>query len=367
MGEKKEEQGGGEMASIKVCEKCGIPRHVAKQTVWRDNGTICQRRNPDHRSVLIESENIDAIFGGIEDAIGASIEHIVVESRRRSAYDYLDHMVPDVVKKIVNKVGFRPVFRRVSKIGRSLGYGDIELVDVRRKYREDDYLGVRIRDPYSIPLFCGDITAAIEVFDGRQARITHEKVAADTYEMTARFIARSTDLKERLAWREYTYKEGNVGFERCPGCGVPLESERFMFNLNKGIITIMPGGHRVVGIGSAALEAIFSELERELGEIIPQLVIDAQRRFVTGGYYTRQGISAQFDFRKQLALRGLGNLCEIEVSEELLRIRLENACLHLMLVGLLQGFYELTYDRESEVEWELGEDDVLVVEVRPAG
>ena len=351
------------MPRVRRCGECGIPRHVSRQVIWRDNGTAYQRRNPDHRSVFIESENIDGVFRGIEYIIGTTIEHIVVESRRRSAYDYLEHMVSERVRKLVNRIGVRPIFRQVSKIGRALGYGDVGLMEVRRKHREDDYLIVRIRDPYSIPLFCGDVEAALEIFDGREVGITYEEVSPDVYDVTARFATHPPELEERLAWRKYTYKDGDVGFERCPRCGVPKALSQFEYNLDKGIIITMPGGRRMVGIGPAALEAVFEELESELGETIPEVVIDAQRRFVAAGFYSRKELISGVDYRKQLALRGLGNLREMEIDDEHLLVRLENACLHLMLVGLLQGFFELVNHRKSGVEWELTADDVLTVEV----
>jgi hypothetical protein len=240
----------------------------------------------------------------------------------------------------------------------------MELAAINRQRREGDYVTVRVRDPYSLPLVCGDIAAALELFDGREAGITYKEVAPDLYEVTARFITRPPELKERLSWREYTYKDGDVGLESCPRCGVPLELRHLELDLVKGIITIMPSGRRMVGIGSSALEAVFDELERELGETIPQVVIDAQRRFVAAGFYSEVEISGESDLRKQLALRGLGNLREMEVGDKRLWIRLENACLHLLIVGLLQGFFELTYDCKSEVEWDLAEDDVLTVKVR---
>jgi len=353
------------MARIRRCGECGIPRHISKQVVWRDNGTACQYRNPDHRSVFIESENIDGVFRGIEYIIGTSIERIVVESRRRSAYDYLEHMMSERTRTLVNKIGIRTIFRQVAKIGRALGYGDVELMEVRRKHQEGDYLIVRIRDPYSIPLFCGDVEAALEIFDGREVGITYEEVTPDVYDVTAHFTTHPLELKERLTWREYTYKEGDVGFERCPRCGVPRALNQFEYNLDKGIIITMPGGRRMVGIGSAALEAVFQELENELGETIPQVVIDAQRRFVASGFYSRKELTSGVDYRKQLAMRGLGNLREMEFDDEHLLVRLENACLHLMLVGLLQGFFELVNRRKSGVEWELTADDVLNVNVTP--
>lgn len=45
-------------------------------------------------------------------------------------------------------------------------------------------------------------------------------------------------------------------------------------------------------------------------------------------------------FRQQLAIRGLGNLREIEWLEDRLRMRLENSCLQPVIVGLVLGLFE---------------------------
>jgi hypothetical protein len=46
-------------------------------------------------------------------------------------------------------------------------------------------------------------------------------------------------------------------------------------------------------------------------------------------------------------------------------MRLDNAILHLMVVGLVQGLYELAFDIESEVDWELSGGGHLEIEVTP--
>lgn len=39
--------------------------------------------------------------------------------------------------------------------------------------------------------------------------------------------------------------------------------------------------------------------------------------------------------------------------------------LHLIVVGLVQGLYELAFDIESKVDWELSEAGDLKIEVTP--
>jgi len=45
------------------------------------------------------------------------------------------------------------------------------------------------------------------------------------------------------------------------------------------------------------------------------------------------------------------------------RMRVHHATLHLMIVGITQGLYELAYGKESKVEWEMSPDDTLDIEV----
>ena len=44
---------------------------------------------------------------------------------------------------------------------------------------------------------------------------------------------------------------------------------------------------------------------------------------------------------------------------------LENATLHLMMVGLAQGLYQLASGEEGKVEWKPSEDRQFEIDVRP--
>jgi len=70
------------------------------------------------------------------------------------------------------------------------------------------------------------------------------------------------------------------------------------------------------------------------------------------------------DFRERLAVRGLGSLTELAVKRQGMRMRVENAALPLILVGIAQGLYELGLSVDSSVDWQYSEDGVLEVEVK---
>ena len=118
-------------------------------------------------------------------------------------------------------------------------------------------------------------------------------------------------------------------------------------------------------IGPAMIEPIFTELESELGEDIPRLIVEAQRRFVRSGFYSLSEMLPEPQMREIFALRGLGNIRELRYGRRGGRLLLENAAMHLMVVGLGQGLFEVAFGKESRVEWELSEDGTLEVQVTP--
>ena len=118
-------------------------------------------------------------------------------------------------------------------------------------------------------------------------------------------------------------------------------------------------------VGPSMLDPIFEELESELGRDIPRAIVEAQRRFVRTGFFSIDVLSDEGDFRTHLALRGLGNLKEIEIGKKGMLVNADNTVAHLMVVGLIQGIFDMEFDVDSHVEWELSEDGNLTVEVTP--
>jgi hypothetical protein len=118
-------------------------------------------------------------------------------------------------------------------------------------------------------------------------------------------------------------------------------------------------------LGPTFLDPLFDELELELGDTIPRAVVEAQRRFVKTGFYSIEEVSNEGSMRTQFALRGLGNLRGIEMGKKGVRVRLDNAVMHLLVVGMIQGLFEMTFGVDSNVEWELSEENDLLVEVTP--
>ncbi len=353
------------MPGKSLCPECGASKRLVREHRWLSNGTIVQRKNPGHRMIFIECENINATYHNIEEIIGLSIEHLLIEAKRKATFDFVDHLLPVGVKNLLKLAGARIVAHAMTTLGGAMGYGRIKLTDLRRIHGRDDYATFRIENPYSIPLFCGDMAGAMNAIDRREVGISYTETAPDVYEVTSTVSSHPLELKERLERKKYKYQPGEIRIERCPACGGPSFLSQYRWDLERGTVVGRESGHRKAMIGPAALESVLDELERELGEAIPETVIEAQRRFVKTGFYSLEEARTEEGLRRHLCLRGMGNLREMEWNRDGLHLRLENSCLHLILVGLLKGLYELSISRDAEVKWGLDAGGSFVIKAWP--
>lgn len=355
------------MVEFEVCAECGVPRQFVENHLWLNNGIIVQSRDQKHRMVFIESENLDPLFKGIEEIIGLSIERIVIETKRRATREYIDKLIPDELKDMVSRkeMDMEFMINANNTVARLMGYGDVQLVGWRYEQDEEDYITQRITEPYSPPLWCGDMAGAVEAVTRRDNDVKYEVVSSDTIEITTFVSEHPPQFKGRLALREYPLREGDIELERCATCGGPKALSSASWDSVRGIITDDVTGRRMVMLGPAYLEAVFEELERELGEEIPRVVVEAQRRFAKSGFYKIREIESEDQFRYLLALRGMGNLRTLSLQGDRLHVRMENTALHLMFVGLMQGYFETATGRESAASWELSADGILDLEIAP--
>ncbi len=351
------------MPGNKLCPVCGIVKRVNREHEWLGNGTIVQRANCDHRMVFIEIENLAKTFSGVEEIIGMSIDRVIVEAKRRATFDFVDHTLPGIVKVIVRLVGMSPVIRNITALGSVMGYGNIQLISVKNTHSKESIVKISIKEPYSVPLFCGDLAGAFNAVRRRQVAVDFEELAPDYFLITGHISQHPLELQERLQAKFYEHKPGDISFDKCPECSGPAILSEYRWDLERGVIENKERGRRMVLVGPAAIDAVMDELEKELGDSIPHVIVEAQRRFIKTGFYTVDEVASEELFRTQLALRGLGNMRDIEWSEGGLRIRLENPCLIPIIVGMALGFFEITSGIEGHADWEQSEDGDLLVDI----
>lgn len=353
------------MAGLEVCRECLVPLHLSSEHTWMNGGAILQSRDSRNRMIFMESENLDPLFRGIEKIIGMPIEHVVMAAKRKAMRAYLGSLMPDMTKEMLRRreIDWKPVNDALRASASMVGYGKFEVADFRHEQDVDDYIVETIKEPYSIPLACGDMVGAFEILFGCDLGVEYKEVDNDLYEIRAFVASHPEELRGRLRFKQVDIKPGDIHFERCKTCGAPAALSDYAWHVDRGIIVNRLTGRRMVLTGME-LDTIFTELESELGDIIPRAVIEAQRRFVRTGFYDIEGLGTR-GMREQLAVRGLGNILELKSNERGLSIRIENSFLHLIVIGLVQGLYEYAFNVDTHLDWELSGEGELNVMVTP--
>jgi len=373
------------MNGIESCARCGVPLMASGGHRWEGNGVITLAMSPRNRMVFYESENIDNLFGGIKELLGIPIEHMVIESRRRETRRYMERIYSGSLREASEKTregmrdgnlpldsaeelriaeAARELNVNVNNIGRAYGYGDISLGEGWETGEHYPWRTQIIRHPYSLPLYAADMLGSVEAVEGRDLRVEYEEIGEGTYRVTSFPGSHPIELTERLQRQKYDFKPGDIQYERCPLCGIPEEVYRCRWDLDAGTITDLESGRRMAIFGPGSLDAILGDLEAELGEAIPEAVISAQKHYIKEHMKEESWKKDALSFRRLIASRGLGNLNRFEGDRKSLEVTLENACLHLLMVGTTQAMVEIVYGTEDlACEWELADDGDLRIRI----
>jgi len=163
----------------------------------------------------------------------------------------------------------------------------------------------------------------------------------------------------------YHREDGDIELDRCGTCGCLKAFTGYNWDVENGLIMNGHTGRRMALLGFELVDSLFRALEAELGETIPRVVVEAQKEFTKTGFYSISEVNDEGYLRAELALRGLGNLREIKIGSNGLKMRINNVSGHLMTIGMVQGLFEMAFDLESTVDWELSDEGDLEVQVSP--
>lgn len=373
------------MAEIEKCGTCGIPAMIGRELRWENNGVISLANSPRDRMAFFESGTIDGMFKGVEELIGEPIEPMVIESRRRETRKFMERSFPFEVRN-VNLLGERDMQagstlygrvlmdavtrmrremnERVLAVGAVFGYGKQSLSEKWDKGERYPWRTQIIRNPYSVPLWVADTLGTVEAFEGIDMRVEYKEQGKDCLRVTAFPGEHPLELEQKLKRRHYDFKPGDIVYETCGECGVPLDISRYRWDLDEGIITATDTGRRIAILGPLALEAVFNDLEAAHGKAVVEAMVEAQRRNVRARVTSEELNNLVYSLQNLTAMRGLGNVTGFDADEERVDITIENSCIHLVVVGMAQALYELALDREkSTLDWELAEDGDLRITI----
>ena len=374
------------MRMVETCTACGVPLTVSRELNWEANGVVSLTASPRNRMVFFESETIDCIFRGIEELIGVPIERIVIESRSRETRRYVERAFPPEVRRIIDGsesdlegrmakmspeeretllATMKAITGRIIQIAKNYGYGEQTLSELWDQGADFPWRVQRVRDPYSVLFFVADNLGSVEAFEGIEMQAGYEKTGEDTYRSEIFPGGHALELRDRLKRRRYDFKPGDVHYERCPQCGIPMAVAGRKWDVEAGTIVDPGTGRRMAIFGPFSADAVFEDLESELGEAIPETVIEATRRYIRSAWNTENWNRDSLTFQQMIAVRGLGYLARFEGDRHGLEMLVQNACLHLPMVGTVKALVEMAYLVEaSTCEWELADDGDLSIAVK---
>lgn len=349
------------MRRQKLCSSCGVPRDLARRHVWGDNGTITQAANPLFRIVLLDVDLLAEVFRDIRDMLGVPVDHIIEEGKRKGTLEYVTSLFAGVKLRMMRTIGYRRAYERLTQVGSQFGYGHFEIVDARR----GEYVELLGRNVYYLPYMIGDLEGTFNAIEGLSAAVDLEREDGG-YRFTVTPGSEDIVLSARIRRRRVAPRPGDIELERCPACGAPRGLARFSWDLEEGILTDAKTGLRSCLLDPEDMDAVFRELEAELGEDIPRAIVDAQRRYARRALEREGAELGRDSIRSFLALRGMGNLAACEDGGDSMLITAENAAPPLLVAGILQGIYELKTGSDSTCDSDLGDDGVLAVTMRRA-
>ena len=355
------------MLHVLSCEECGVPELFNQSHVWLNNGDIVQKANPRAHLCFIECDDLDPLLQNIGDIFGISVEHMIVNVIARATAAYMNQMIPKdvreniICKQIDPKVLAAPILHYCHIVG----YGKYEYLGSRYKRDADDYSKFKVTKPFSVPIVAGSIAGSLTAMILGEHEVTYKEVSTGVYEFTTSWTEYPEEMKEKIPVLPYDHRDGDIDLERCATCGGPKAFSSYRWDLDAGLVFNEQTGRRMVVSGPEALDHLFKALEEEIGETLPEVVVEAQRIFTKTRPHSVNEISDENNFRTQLALMGLGNLRQMKIDPGGLLMRIDNAAGSLMTVGKVQGIFELAFDKRSAIKWELSKEGDLLVEIIP--
>ncbi|GEM_PF-2469151 len=206
------------------CSACGVPKLVSKGHEWTSGGAIVSKKNPVFRMIFWESDYISRVLGILQQITEVPLERMVIELTRKASHDYVTSYIYPALLKVINRVSLNPFTKNLLSLLRAYGFGEASFHEVQYRKGEDDYVIVKVKNPYYLPSCAGTLLGGVEAVCGREGSVRNEEIAPGEYLLDAYISNHPMEFSGRLHLRHYPAKPGEIAFERCPSCGSPANS-----------------------------------------------------------------------------------------------------------------------------------------------
>lgn len=353
---------------LERCGFCTAPIYLRVAAAWNEDGTITGRYAPSTRVVQVYDSEINHILSGISERIGHDISTIVVEGERKAATqfnrDLMERWRGSTRAVLRSRLFYGPLNRLLLRAARNAGLGSGRLL--QSEYGER--LELEFSSPFNVPILAGDMLGSFEVFFSRPAEVSWEGDSRRARITISAGGGASHVEEQRLKPVVSPTRPGTVSFDRCPKCGIPLDvTRRYRFDLKSGVANEVEGGRRVVTVIIDSLLSVFAELESELGEEIPRMIVDLESGYIKENTVPPAGPADAHlvnELLGDLTVKGMGNPSGISVSPDgTLEVRIDNPFSGELLAGRVLGYYRVLWGDPARVEWTTDIEGSMVITV----
>ncbi len=353
------------------CGECGAPLVLRAFGCWNPDGTITAKPyGHSLRISFIEQGELTALLDGISSSIGYPIDKLVVAGERKANGGSVDEMLSKkrgLIRSVAHSAIGMPVTEKIiADVAIGLGHGRSEILEHKR----GKLIRVRVSEPYNAALATGDLLGTYEAHFLMTA-VASCQVEGDSVVITIEKDHDGMTWQDptRLTLKKMPTFEGQVEFERCGRCDVPLAMTRKVsWNTSRGIITNNASGARQVMIIVEAINAVIRELTWELGETIPDMVREAEQAFVASemvGTELEGTAETYAQLLSDMTVFGQGNPVEVTKEGVLLTVRVDNPFCEPLIAGRIAGFYQAVEGVETNVIWSPGTNGYTVIQAWP--
>jgi len=344
---------------MRYCRGCGFPVAYGRFLEWTSDGTILGKDSSGTRLVYLDVDEIQNIFTGVSRWMGVPIDRIIYRAEKAVGRRFIETMVPGFIARAPRGKIARPEFgikataRFVFNYMAGLGMGLGEILE----YHSTESARIRITEAHSVPLVAGDGAGVFEHLERVGVDATWERVKSDEYIVTLEKLSDEPPAEDRLVLDETkTYLPGNIEYQRCKRCKVPLVvSNTVYLNLERGILRNSTTGLRVVALPAQSFDAVFRELFREFGKELPSVVESLEQQYARENtlisYYV-DGVEGGIErLYSDFAWKGIGNPIQVGNTERGLEVVVENPFHNEMVAGRIVGLYEALIEDKVQATW----------------
>jgi hypothetical protein len=220
-----------------------------------------------------------------------------------------------------------------------------------------------VRNPYNRELMAAIVLGAFESLERKPFEHTWRNDGSDDI-ICVRETDKRPEISERLEIEYPPTKPGHFYIPRCPSCGMPRELSYLNWNEEEGTIIDNRRNTRLSFLDGFVPTSVFRELERELGDSIYPLIIQAEKDYThkrirelgiagrsTGVLPRRERESIYENALATLPLRGQGNPVDYKYGYDGLTVTVDNPYNEHLLAGQMAALFEVAEGKEAEVTW----------------